>query len=340
MEGLLGSGQVLKRGVDVMRRPLIVALAAWLLAVAAPPGLACVNTFKSNILNYKSTGQAEAIAAEIATLEAAHQKDPSLEHTNDLAVGRILTERHADAIKLLEDAEKRFPGQATVAANLGTAYELMGQDEEALRWISEGVRRDPEEHEGSEWLHVKILEAKLALKRNPRWLEKNTVLGMDFGDGDVPVMPASLPVDESGKPRTPVEIARALTYQLHERTNFVSPPDSIVSDLYAAQGDLAYAAGKPSNYDDYLGLPTDKYEAALAYGPPNPQRVERRKLQFETSYPNMSWMEAAEAKANAAARELPRDPRRPGWPLAVILAVIAVLAGAIFIALRRRVTKP
>jgi len=45
--------------------------------------------------------------------------------------------------------------------DLGTAYELAGKNEPALRWIREGLRRNPNSHKGTEWLHVKILEAKI-----------------------------------------------------------------------------------------------------------------------------------------------------------------------------------
>jgi hypothetical protein len=53
-----------------------------------------------------------------------------------------------------------------VAANLGTALELLGNKEEALHWIREGIRRNPQSHEGTEWLHAKILEAKIAAQKD------------------------------------------------------------------------------------------------------------------------------------------------------------------------------
>ena len=38
-------------------------------------------------------------------------------------------------------------------------------NEEAARWIAEGIRRNPESHEGTEWLHLKILRQKSRRKR-------------------------------------------------------------------------------------------------------------------------------------------------------------------------------
>ena len=58
--------------------------------------------------------------------------------------------------------ERRYPGHHETAANLGTALELAGHDAPALQWIRIGIRRNADEHYGSEWLHVRILEAKIA----------------------------------------------------------------------------------------------------------------------------------------------------------------------------------
>jgi len=235
------------------------------------------------------------VSAEIGRLEFQFRDDPSLEHTNDLAVGRMLTDRHAEAIELLEDAEKRFPGRAVVAANLGTVYELMGRDEEALRWIREGVRRDPEEHQGSEWLHVKILEAKLALEQDPRWLETHTVLGVEFGTGELPRMPSSMPAGETGKSRTTIAVNDAIEYQLLERTTFVRPPDPIIADLYAARGDLAYASARAGELRVFIADPADMYKAALRYGATNKVRVELRSRRFAAAYPGEQWIDQFES---------------------------------------------
>ena len=85
-----------------------------------------------------------------------------------------------EAIELLEELEKKSPGQYAVAANLGTAYELNGDNRKALEWIKKGVERNPESHFGTEWLHVKILEAKIAIEQNPEWLSNHSVLETDF----------------------------------------------------------------------------------------------------------------------------------------------------------------
>ena len=122
-----------------------VILMALVSLAVAPAAIACVNTFASEIhlhlLNQDRAG-AEELVAE---LEAKYRQEPILENYNDAAVGRLLIGDLSRAIELLKETESKFPGKAIVAANLGTAYELSGKPEEALRWISEGVKRDPKE---------------------------------------------------------------------------------------------------------------------------------------------------------------------------------------------------
>jgi hypothetical protein len=86
---------------------------------------------------------------------------------NDLATALAHTDEASEAVVLLEQIEEEKPGLYVTAANLGTAYELSGDDEKALEWIRKGIERNPNAHERSEWLHVRILEAKLTLKKDP-----------------------------------------------------------------------------------------------------------------------------------------------------------------------------
>src|SRR5258708_17631923 len=81
---------------------------------------------------------------------------------SDYAVSLVYVGKTKEAVELLQALEKEQPGTYVVAANLGTALELLGSNEEALYWIREGLRRNPQSHEGTEWLHAKILEAKIA----------------------------------------------------------------------------------------------------------------------------------------------------------------------------------
>ena len=78
----------------------------------------------------------------------------SLAERNDYAVALMYLGRSSEAVELLKKLETENPGKYEIAANLGTAYELAGNNLEAHRWIKEGIQRNEESHFGTEWLHV------------------------------------------------------------------------------------------------------------------------------------------------------------------------------------------
>lgn len=154
---------------------------------------------------------------------------------NDQAVALIHLGRAKEAIPLLETLEKERPGTYQTAVNLGTALELAGQDENALKWISEGIRRNPESHQGTEWLHLRILEAKLALAKNPDWLRSHSPLDGEVhgptGNAASPEWRAQGVAGTAGRELPLKEVRRAIEYQLTERLQFVKPPEPIVGEL-------------------------------------------------------------------------------------------------------------
>jgi tetratricopeptide (TPR) repeat protein len=163
---------------------------------------------------------------------------------------------------VLEDAEKLEPGDYAVASNLGTVCELLGDNEKARTWIAEGVKRQPTSHQGTEWLHLKILDAKLALAKDPQWLQTHRVLGIDYGDAARPVAPAA--PEEKGYGRL-----NALSYQLRERLNFVKAPEPIAGELLFALGDELCLKGA---VETALGV----YELAATYQPAQAELLKTR----------------------------------------------------------------
>lgn len=245
-------------------------LAALPLALAAANAMACINSYSFELKALTLQGDTEGAQRVMARIEAEHEaeqrKDPNdPELTNDLAVVRIATGKYQEAVELLRALENASPGRAATAANLGTALELTGKDQEALDWIREGYRRDPREHQGSEWLHVKILEAKIAMAGDPAWRFKNTVLGIGFGSEDVPRASATQVTDHTGSARSLTEAQSAVRYQLIERVYFVKPLDPIVADLYMAHADLTSVLYPPQP-NKPNGGPCHGYQKAVLYG--------------------------------------------------------------------------
>ncbi len=184
------------------------------------------SDFMKNFTTHKDSDYWEEIRKE----NAEQQKEHSflITYSNNLAVALVHLGQIKEAIKILEDLEKNVSGRYATATNLGTAYELNGENQKALDWIKEAINRNKESHLGTEWLHVKILEAKIAMEKDADWIQTHSVLGVDFDAN-----PQNLPTDYLGQQKTLNETEEALIYQLHERLEFVKPPEIIVADLLA-----------------------------------------------------------------------------------------------------------
>ena len=157
----------------------------------------------------------------------------ALERRNNTAVDMIYRGRISEAIEALKELEAEQPGDYITAANLGTAYELAGKNEDALNWIKEAIRRNAGSHWGTEWLHVDILEAKLKAANDPEFFQAHSVLDLDHQQ----IRSINSEVLAGGERRRVLEIADALDYQLRERLRFVKSSDPGVASLlydYAA----------------------------------------------------------------------------------------------------------
>jgi len=165
-----------------------------------------------------------------AKMEAGLRGATNFNDRSDYSIALMYLGRSKEAVQLLQALEKEQPGKYFIAANLGTAYELTGNNEEAAHWIAEGIRRNPESHEGTEWLHLKILDAKIARQKDPNYFKKHSVLDLQPQD----ITDATL----IGKEQLSADkLAEAIQHQLTERMQFVKPPDPAVASLlfdYAA----------------------------------------------------------------------------------------------------------
>ena len=125
------------------------------------------------------------------------------------------------------------------------------------------------EHDGTEWLHARILEAKVADAAG-HWKHCRSIAGIAFDDALVPSLPKAMPAGNDGKPVRPYELDRAFRYQLDERMQFVKPRDWAVANLLSDWAALNLAGGPLENAKALHGL-------ALRYGEP-PTLVWSRRL--------------------------------------------------------------
>ena len=303
-------------GKVVPRSPIApTAVAAYMFASRAGSGDAR-NSPEGNLESWKE---------RLGTNAARCAATGSVEACNDQAVALVHLGRSAEAIPLLEGIEKRKPGLYQTAVNLGTALELSGQDESALQWITEGMRRNPQSHQGTEWLHARILEAKLTAKKAPGWLRSHAVLdGSDSGptgSGAAPVWRAGGITLPSGQVLAPEDVVKAIDYQLTERFQFVRPPEPIVGDLLMELASLVALTGTVESAMPILDL-------AEKFKPERARQLAERRKHFEG---------LIAANPNSGERFMPgAPPGMPGVIRAVIYGLVVLLAVTAWCLWRRR----
>ncbi|MDB6029556.1 MAG: tetratricopeptide repeat family protein [Verrucomicrobiales bacterium] len=204
------------------------------------PGSRMASVALRSILRYQMAVDGEG-------MEKALRGATEFEKRNDYSVALMYLGRNAEAVELLQTLEKENPGNYSVAANLGTAFELSGANRDALRWIKEGIRRNAQSHEGTEWLHVKILEAKIAAQQDAHYFDSHSVLGLKAGDiGSI--------VKIDGHKLRPEELMAAIQHQLMERLKFVKPPDPAVASLLFDYSAIEAAVSSLEGAKDILSL--------------------------------------------------------------------------------------
>src|ERR1044072_359909 len=171
-------------------------------------------------LPFNTNFNKELIVAGLKRLEGKMQKEHSYMLLSDYAVGLLKLGKTKEAVDLLAELYRHYPNEYQIASNLGTAYELNGQNDSALKYIKRGMELNPNDHEGSEWIHVKILETKLKLAADSNWLKTHSVLEL------TPVQK----VDSN--------VRKQLLIQLQERFPFSPGPNAIMANLFIDLGDL------------------------------------------------------------------------------------------------------
>ncbi len=227
---------------NAMKTPIALSLTIVITTLlAAPSALACINGYEGSVNDLKHGGNPQQIAAALSQLEMAYKDAPSATVANDLGVVLMLSGNPQRAIDVLTQLEHDSPGLSRTASNLGTALELAGRNAEALEWIEQGIVRDPRDHDGTEWLHVKILQAKIALAQDPTWLQTHTVMWVSLGTQTAPQPPVQGLTDHRGSPISLAQAQQAIAYQLQERLHFVKPPDPAVWDTRRSFAPTAHA---------------------------------------------------------------------------------------------------
>lgn len=178
---------------------------------------------------------------------------------SDYAVLQIKIGDREEGVALLEKLYTQHPDEYNIVANLGTAYEVMGNDAKALELLKKAVAINPVSHYGSEWIHINILEQKLGTQQ----YDKIINLGIkDF---------AQWVIDKSYVfPRPADSLKIQIAYQLHERIGFIKAPDSTIGHLVLDFADIVAKT-------DVRDSATFFYNYAAYYNPALKATIDERK---------------------------------------------------------------
>lgn len=236
-------------------KKLILTIACF---ISVGTSLACINEYRTllsgKVIKTEPTSgrvwttEIDSLALKQKATErlAYYTKTGSIEHYSDYAAALIYLDDYEKAKQIYIEIEKKSPNLYTTASNLGTLYELLGQPKEALFWIKKSIQINPKSHMGSEWIHVKILEQKIARPTSFKF----SILQLDFGTSSIPSNPKGYDL---------MKLQQHIWHQLRERTTFVKPKNLIVGNIYF---DLGNVLAQTTDVQAAL----ESYAAAKEYG--------------------------------------------------------------------------
>jgi tetratricopeptide (TPR) repeat protein len=290
-------------------------------------GLCCINEYRT-LLN----GKLEFTAADNAApfgrfsqenkaylLQQLHKADSiykatgKIEDYSDYGAMLVYNGQYLQAKALFIEIESKKPGLYATASNLGTTYELLGQNDSALFWISKAIKINPNSHEGSEWIHLKILEAKIKSNGDDKYFLTHNLLSLDFGDSEKPVNKKNIDL---------LQLRSQLYHQLNERMSFIKPQDQIVGQLLFDLGNV-----NAMTMDVKSGLQV--YEVAKKYGF-NSDLLTKRENHFKSLQRKADFKNNKEVWAN----------KNPSTAFFILIALfISFVAGLIYLVKRIRKNK-
>jgi tetratricopeptide (TPR) repeat protein len=199
------------------------------------PAFCCLNYYytadKDGHLHYQGDEHAimigfntnfnlRLLSEKIVKQEETVKTEKSFEALSDYSVMLMKMRKNDVALIILQSLYAAHPDQYQLAANLGTSYELAGEVDSALKYIKRGIELNPNAHDGSEWVHVKVLETKLKLRTDSTYLKTHTVLEL------------------TAQQERDSLVAHQIEIQVRERFPFCPGPDLIMASLLEDMADI------------------------------------------------------------------------------------------------------
>ncbi len=190
-------------------------------------GVFLTMEYRSEVPSQKIIVSNKEIKKLIIKFDSFYKATKNLEYLSDKGILLIYDKQYKEAINLYLTIEKTKPNKYSTASNLGTAYELIGDNINALKWIKKAVEIDSSSHYRSEWIHINILKAKI---KGNNLINSSFLINTEFCNDTLPK--SNLSESEL------IMLHLALGYQLGERMTFIAPKDKIVAELLFELGNI------------------------------------------------------------------------------------------------------
>jgi tetratricopeptide (TPR) repeat protein len=198
---------------------------------------------------YWTHGFGEEMGSVANYLLKEYQKTKDYKYLSDYAWELVKQGKVKQAVIILDSLLKTHPNEYNILANLGTAYEIVGNNKIALELLTKAVTLNKNSHYGSEWIHLNILKHKINKESFP--IEKIIDLGI--------YLPDSQWNTENWNYKIPADsLLKSIAYQLHERIGFIAPKDKIIGRLIF---DFAEIISKTKSKEEALPF----YDYAMYY---------------------------------------------------------------------------
>ena len=114
-----------------------------------------------------------------ALAELEKKKNPSADDLADLGALYIRLGEPGKAIELLRPAQRKEPDHFRIASNLGTAWQLNGNLDQAAESLRVALKLCPPKYRGAEELQLKLIRSRQRQK-DPQAIDN--LLDIDFGN--------------------------------------------------------------------------------------------------------------------------------------------------------------
>lgn len=191
---------------------------------------------------------------------------------SDVAVHLARLGRIKESLNILRNIYYRHPEEFIILSNLTFLYELNGKIDSALFINEKSLDRFSKTYKGSNWVHMKILQAKLKMQMDSNWIYNHKVLNLQLKHAKKITKRTGDNTDVDEQFRENNSVISSIIYHIKERIPYTPAPDLLLSSVIAESAELM-AQEFSMEHAVYL------YYLALEYDPSDTKHI-KNEIQY------------------------------------------------------------